>query len=68
MTIRRGARSLAPGQRSRLHVLDVDSGDDEVVAESSTLLFEAPNWSVDGDWLLVNGDGGLFRVAPSGVS
>jgi Tol biopolymer transport system component len=66
MTIRRGARSLAPGQRSRLHVLDVDSGDDEVVAESSTLLFEAPNWSVDGDWLLVNGDGGLFRVAPSG--
>lgn len=66
MTVRQGARSLAPGQRSRLHVLDVDSGDDEVVAESSTLLFEAPNWSVDGDWLLVNGDGGLFRVAPSG--
>lgn len=66
MTIRQGARQLATGQRSRLHVLDVDSGDDEVVAESSTLLFEAPNWTPDGAWLLVNGDGGLFRVAPSG--
>jgi hypothetical protein len=23
---------------------------------------EAPNWAPSGDWLLVNGDGRLFRV------
>ena len=66
MTIRQGARQLATGQRSRLHVLHVDSGEDVVIAESGSLLFEAPNWTPDGAWLLVNGDGGLFRVAPSG--
>ncbi|GAA1593734.1 PD40 domain-containing protein [Kribbella sancticallisti] len=25
-------------------------------------MFEAPNWSPDGDWLVVNGDGRLFRI------
>lgn len=30
--------------------------------ESDTILVEAPNWSPDGSSLVVNGDGGLFRL------
>lgn len=66
MKLTMGARELRPGQRSRLHVLDVDTGEDAVVVESATVLLEAPNWTPDGRWLLVNGDGGLFRVPPEG--
>ncbi|MCB0912734.1 MAG: TolB family protein [Propionibacteriaceae bacterium] len=47
-------------------MLDVDTGADRIVAESATLLFEAPNWTPDGRSLLVNGDGGLFRIPPTG--
>jgi Tol biopolymer transport system component len=60
------ARTLSPGQRSELYVVDVDTGDRRLVAESSTLLFEAPNWTPDGDWLVVNGDGLLWRAPASG--
>ena len=42
------ARTLAPGQRSRIHTIDIDSGGDEVVFESTDTLFEAPNWTLDG--------------------
>jgi TolB protein len=59
-------RTLAPHQRAELVVLDVDSGDRRVVHESDLLLFEAPNWSPDGRWLVVNGDGRLFRVPVDG--
>ena len=30
------------------------------------MLFEAPNWTPDGDWLIVNGDGLLQRVPAAG--
>lgn len=55
-------RTLAPGQRSRIVTLDVDSGDAHVVHESSEVLYEAPNWSLDGTSLYLNGDGHLFRL------
>ncbi|MDN6302213.1 MAG: TolB family protein [Brachybacterium sp.] len=55
-------RSLAPDQCSRIHVLDVDSGEDRILHESSTLLFEAPNWTLDGAALIANADGHLFRL------
>lgn len=55
-------RTLAPGQRSRLHVLDVDTGEDHVLHESYEVLFEAPNWTLDGAALILNGDGHLFRL------
>jgi len=54
-----------PGQRAQLLTLDVDSGATELVHESSELLLEAPNWSADGRWLVVNGHGRLFRVRPA---
>ncbi|WP_237706711.1 TolB family protein [Kribbella flavida] len=33
---------------------------------STEVLVEAPNWTPDGEWLVVNGDGKLFRVAVTG--
>jgi Tol biopolymer transport system component len=47
-------------------VVAVDSGERRLVRESSTLLFEAPNWTADGAWLVVNGDGLLFRLRSDG--
>jgi len=54
-----------PGQRARLIVIDVETGGSRIVAESDTLLFEAPNWTEDG-WLVVNGGGGLYRIEAEG--
>ncbi|MDX6253133.1 MAG: TolB protein [Kribbellaceae bacterium] len=59
-------RTLLPGQRAELYVVDVTTGEHRLVFSSSSLLFEAPNWSSDGDWLVVNGDGQLFRIPVSG--
>ncbi len=47
-------------------VVAVDSGERRLVHESSTLLFEAPNWTCDGEWLVINGDGLLFRTRSDG--
>ncbi|RZU12479.1 WD40 repeat protein [Kribbella rubisoli] len=54
-------RTLRPGQRSELYVVDVTSGEHRLVFSSSDILFEAPNWTPDG-MLIVNGNGKLFRV------
>src|SRR5215207_8130348 len=55
-------RTLRPGQRAELYVIEVGSGERRLVHSSAELLFEAPNWSPDGDWLVINGDGRLFRL------
>jgi Tol biopolymer transport system component len=57
-------RTLRPGQRSELYVVDVSTGDRRLVHSSATVLFEAPNWTSDGR-LLVNGDGRLFETTPT---
>lgn len=57
-------RSLAPGQVARVHVHDVATGEDVVVHESRDVLLEAPNWTLDGAALLLNGDGVLWTLAP----
>ncbi|WP_114853434.1 PD40 domain-containing protein [Brachybacterium sp. YJGR34] len=56
------ARTLAPGQRSVITTIDVDSGEQRVLHTSTTTLYEAPNWSLDGAALYLNGDGDLFRL------
>lgn len=61
------ARSLLPRQLCRLRVHDVATGVATTVFESDTLLVEAPNWSPDGSSLVVNGDGGLFRLPLDGA-
>lgn len=57
-------RTLAPGQVARIHVHDAVTGEDVVVHESDAVLFEAPNWALDGSALLINGDGALWSLAP----
>lgn len=56
------ARTLQPKQRAVLHMIDVDSGAMTTRFESDALLFEAPNWSPDGQTLYVNGDGNLYQL------
>lgn len=57
-------RTLTPGQRTRIHVHDAVAGDDTVILESDEILFEAPNWSLDGGALLLNGNGVLWSLVP----
>lgn len=57
-------RTLAPGQRCRVHVVGLD-GIPETIWESTELLLEAPNWA-EGDTLVLNGDGLLWELPVSG--
>ncbi|TAK23977.1 MAG: biopolymer transporter Tol [Chloroflexota bacterium] len=60
----RNFRRLEPGQRSELRIGDIGGAEHVVVWESSEKLFEAPNWTPDGRWLVFNQEGDLYRVAP----
>jgi TolB protein len=60
-------RTLRPGQRSELYVVEVSTGDRRLVHSSSTVLFEAPNWTAGGR-LVVNGDGRLFSATADGLA
>ncbi|HWD63351.1 MAG TPA: biopolymer transporter Tol, partial [Humibacter sp.] len=62
----RSWRTLDPGQVSRLVVFDVATGETSVVHESTDAVFEAPNWSADGAWLVFNQDGLIYRVPVTG--
>jgi TolB protein len=62
------SRRLLPAQRSRIHTIDLATGEDRVPFESGSVLFEAPNWTLDGAALIVNGDGSLFRIGLDGGS
>lgn len=55
-------RTLASGQTAQVWVVDLDNGVPELVFSSEELLLEAPNWAPDGDGLLLNGDGVLWRL------
>ena len=46
---------------SRLQFWDIHTGQARLVLETDRHI-EAPNWSPDGSYLLVNGEGRLFRV------
>jgi TolB protein len=58
-------RQMQRGQISELAILDVDGAAPEIVYETSELI-EAPNWTPDGKWLVVNADGRLWRISPDG--
>ncbi len=57
------------------HPLSVDAiqcqnGASQLLLSSTEVLFEEPNWHPDGRWIVVNGDGVLYRVdvdSPSGL-
>ena len=57
-------RQLLPGQRARLMVFDLDTRSAECVFETADFVIEAPNWTPDGQWLVFNCDGLLYRTAP----
>jgi TolB protein len=54
-------RQLDHLQSCRIHVADPQAGTSTVVFESTTTLFEAPNWTSDNA-LILNGDGVLWRL------
>jgi Tol biopolymer transport system component len=56
------ARQLRPGQRAEVWIAGVDGGPAQRVYTSDTVLLEAPNWAPDGQALLLNGDGLLWRL------
>jgi TolB protein len=57
-------RRLRPGQRAQVWIADVDAGSAQLAYTSDTVLLEAPNWAPDGQGLLLNGDGLLWRLEP----
>ena len=56
-------RCLAPGRSAELWVLDIKTGESRSLVSSEQQLFEAPNWHPSGQWIVVNAEGRLFRVA-----
>lgn len=58
--------TLRSDQRAEVRVFDLDSGSISVVFSSTTMFVEAPNWHPDGDWLVLNVEGGLVRLRVDG--
>lgn len=50
---------------SILEVLDVQTGERTVLKEFPYLI-EAPNWTVDGKWIIYNSSGLLYKIAADG--
>ena len=55
-------RTLAKDQSCQIWIHDVESGENRMVLETTDLLLEAPNWTLQGDALILNGDGKLWRL------
>lgn len=54
-------RTLQSGQRCEVWIASVN-GQAELLYSSDDVLFEAPNWTLDGSSLILNGDGKLWRL------
>ena len=48
-------------QRCVVSIIDVETGATEVVIDTDEMLLEAPNWTLDGAALVLNGNGRLWR-------
>ena len=59
-------RRLLPRQNCELVVADAKTGATVVIYDTQELI-EAPNWTLDGHWLVYNADGRLFRISPDGT-
>jgi Tol biopolymer transport system component len=60
-----GDRPLRPGQRAELRTIDIDGGNENVVLITDQVI-EAPNWTPDGQWLIFNAGGELWRIPADG--
>lgn len=54
-------RTLGQQQSCQVWVYDLSDGQPHLVLETRDRLFEAPNWTLDGTELILNGDGLLWR-------
>ncbi|HEX3815732.1 MAG TPA: hypothetical protein VHX59_23080 [Mycobacteriales bacterium] len=59
-------RQLQANQTARLCTYDLDSREKRVVLETTESVFEAPNWTPDGAWLIYNQDGLIRRIRADG--
>lgn len=50
---------------SYLEIYDLETGTHQVIKEFPYLI-EAPNWTPDGKWLVVNKEGRLYKISPDG--
>lgn len=60
-------RTIQPGQRCDVWIASV-GGEAEVLFSTEDLLLEAPNWTLDGGSLILNGGGKLWRLDVGGGS
>jgi TolB protein len=60
------ARPQQPRYRSRITILDLKNNQQKVLLQADEI-WEAPNWSVDGKFLLANSGGDLYRIAVDGT-
>ncbi|PWG59906.1 TolB family protein [Bifidobacterium catulorum] len=60
-----GRQCLQPGQIAQLRVIDVETREETVLLESD-MLIESPNWTPDGEWIIVNAKGRLYRLPADG--
>lgn len=60
-------RTLQPGQRCEVWAASV-SGESALVYSTEDVLLEAPNWTLDGGSLVLNGDGKLWKLDVAGAS
>jgi hypothetical protein len=58
-------RTLAPGQHAEIWVGGPMIREPELLFQTQEMLIEAPNWSLDGASLLLNGHGSLWRLDTS---
>lgn len=54
-------RTLQPGQRCEVWTASV-TGESSLVFRTGDMLLEAPNWTLDGRALILNGNGELWRL------
>lgn len=55
-------RVLAPSQICQVWVHTVETGENTLLFETGDILLEAPNWSLQGDAMILNGAGTLWRL------
>ena len=55
-------RELSPNQRAQIWIGGPRLRQPELLVETDDLLIEAPNWSLDGASLFLNGHGALWRL------
>lgn len=60
-----GSAQYSSQVTSYLEIYDFETGTHKVIKELPYLI-EAPNWTPDGQWLVVNKHGRLYKVAPDG--